>query len=1107
MEQTTSYLKKLRFDEKLKRSRIAKYLANPRLVSLLVLSIAMLGITAYNNLPRTLNPEIKIPIVSIITALPGANPADVESLITVPLEDALSGLENLKQVSSVSRDSLSFISLEFESGTDPEKAKTDVQSAADSVDDLPEDALTPRVQKLDFENEPIWIFSLSSRGDEGSLLRFAKVLKDELEEVASIKEVSTSGLGEREIQVLIKPEALSTYGLNPQMLSQSLQSGTSSFPAGSVKTAASSYAITLDPSIYSLATLRSMKVVLNGTVLSLSQIADVREVSKPDQTQSLFANPHESPKRSITFNVFKTATVNISEAVSDAEKKVDETLKDYKGTYIVSTVINNGESIDEQFYELVRDLSITIFLVFAVLFVFLGLRQAIVASLSIPLTFLITFIVMNITGIALSFISFFSFLLALGLLVDDTIVVISAMTAYYRTGKFSPLETALLVWRDFFVAIFTTTITTVWAFIPLLLSTGIIGEFIKPIPIVVSTTLLASIIVAMLITLPLIIVLLEGKLPNRVLLLLKILGVGLIVGTFFVLVPKSGLLPLQILLLLAWLLVTFLIRDTLREQLRLGISRYAPNTIRTFQYQQVVNQGLIHFSIISSVYRKIIVQIISSQRNRRMAIAMVVIFSLFSYLLLPIGFVKNEFFPKSDQDFMFVSLELPPGTNLETSKKETLLLLEDFRHLPGIDFVTADLGRSFDAMGGFGSAENNTVLFNIRLKDAKERDVSSIDIGEQIRSRYKSYEKGRLSVTESTGGPPAGADLQIKLFGDDLTVLDKYANRVSDYLKKQQGVTDVNRSIKQGTSKLVFTPDSTRLSQAGINEQQIGFWLRTFASGFSMKSVKFENDENVKKDVVFRMYPEVQTADKVSSIYIPTQQGPQPLLSLGKLNLETNPTQITREDSKRTLSVSASVIPGYSISTLNQELEKFANSLDLPQGYTWSTGGVNQENQNSVNSILQAMVLSFLLIIITMVIQFNSFRKALIVMMVIPLAASGVFIIFALTQTPLSFPALIGVLALFGIVVKNAILLVDKIIQNRNFGMKPIDAITDASESRLEAIALTSFTAIVGLIPITLSDPIWRGLGGAIIAGLSFSGTIMLFFIPVVYYMWFPKGK
>ncbi|NCU42574.1 MAG: efflux RND transporter permease subunit, partial [Candidatus Moranbacteria bacterium] len=201
--------------------------------------------------------------------------------------------------------------------------------------------------------------------------------------------------------------------------------------------------------------------------------------------------------------------------------------------------------------------------------------------------------------------------------------------------------------------------------------------------------------------------------------------------------------------------------------------------------------------------------------------------------------------------------------------------------------------------------------------------------------------------------------------------------------------------------------------------------------------------------------------------------------------------------------ITASVLDGYATPEIGDQLETFAENLSLPSGYEWKTGGVNEENARSIQSILQAMLLAFILILATLVIHLGSYRKAIIVLLVIPLALSGVFIIFALTGTPLSFPALIGILALFGIVVNNSIIVVDKINQNLAMNMKQSEAIADASASRLEPIFLSSLTTIIGLTPITLSDPLWQGLGGAIISGLVFSGTIMLFFIPVVYAMWF----
>ena len=485
---------------------------------------------------------------------------------------------------------------------------------------------------------------------------------------------------------------------------------------------------------------------------------------------------------------------------------------------------------------------------------------------------------------------------------------------------------------------------------------------------------------------------------------------------------------------------------------------------------------------------------------------MVILFSLFSYFLVPLGFVKNEFFPKSDQNFIYMTDELPAGTNTDTATNEALFLLDKLRTVKNVEYVTADIGQSSGSFGTQGS-ESNNILFSLVLPEKEKRDQSSIEMGQELRDAFADYTRGKMTVSESTGGPPAGADLQINLFGDDLSVLDTYANKISDYLKTQKGVTDISKSIKPGTSKIVFVPDQQALSQNNITQDQLGLTLRTFASGFTLNSAKIAvggQTPEEKQDITLRSATTLQNVGDISTISVPTKDSTIPLSELGSLTLRPNPTLITREDGKRTISVTATVTKGYNTTVLNSNLEKYANSeLGLPEGYSWKTGGVNEENQKSVNSILQAMLISFLLIIVTMVVQFGSFRKAVIVMLVIPLSISGVFIIFALTQTPLSFPALIGMLALFGIVVKNSILIVDKIDANEKIGMDFVHSIADGAASRLEPIALTSLAAIMGLIPITISDPLWRGLGGAIISGLTFSGTIMLFFIPVVYYSWF----
>lgn len=1105
MKHVSTYLKQLRFDPRLLNTNISKYITNLRLIILIVLGIAIFGIFSYSSLPRDLYPSVDIPMVYVTTVLPGANPKDVESLVTIPIENSVNSVNKVKTVTSSSSESVSSVVVEFQTGTDLDKAKTDVQSAVDSVSTLPDDALKSTVTKIDLQKTPIWTFGLTSNGDRASLIRFSKILQQDLKDLPTIDDVQLSGVDDQEVQVIVKPDAVSTFNVNPQQLMGAVKSALNTYPAGNVITSSSTFSLTINPQITTADDIRNLEINLSGQAISLSDIATVQEISKPGQYPVYIGSKNGGVTLAVTFNVFRVTTVNIGAANDEAKKLIDSELVQRHGEFKFLDITNYAQQITDQFNDLGKDLVETILLVAIILFLFLGARQAFVALLATPLTFLISFIVMNIFGISLNFISVFALLLSLGLLVDDTIVVVSAVTAYYRSGKFTPLQTGLLVWKDFIIAILTTTTTTIWAFLPILISTGIIGEFIRPIPIVVSATLAGSFFVAMFITMPFILFLLKPVFPKRVVTLFKIVGLLLLITALYVILPKNNLVFLQFVALLVLIFVAFQIRSHIQVALQ---KKFNLKTSTKQKYSQYFHSGVFSFQKVEYYYSRFIHKTLSSAAARKRIIIMVIIFSVFSFLLVPFGFVKNEFFPKTNSDTLSVSVELPSGTNIYSTQKEAIKVLNQLKNTPETNYVMLNLGSGYNPFGGGSSSEN---IFNYTLvfKNKNERKLTSSDIAELLRSKYQNYNTGKLSVNEESGGPPSGADIQIKLFGPDLDTLGSYAKNVEDYLKTQPGVTNIDRSIKSGTSKIVFIPNEQKMATQGLTADTTGFWLRLFATGVKIDSIKLDPNLNESEDITLRMQSNSADAQDISSISIPSANGPIPITSLGKLVLQPNPTLITRESGKRTISITASTKKGYTTTQVNSQLENFAkNKLNLGSGYSWSTGGVNEQNQQSVTSVLQAMVISLILIVITMVLQFNSFRKALIVILVIPLSISGVFVIFGITQTALTFPALIGVLALFGIVVKNSILIMDKITANIKSGLDFTESIADAASSRLEPIALTSVTAIVGLIPITLSDPLWRGLGGAIIAGLTFSGTIMLFFIPVVYYIVFkPKTK
>lgn len=1102
-----SYLSRLTFNEKLKEGWVWKFIGNIRIVLLLVISILALGIFGYIKLPKRLNPEIKIPIVTVSTALPGASPKDVESLVSIPLENAIGSVEGIDTTTSISISNVSILSIQFFSNVDREKAKNDVQSAIDTVSNLPSDAKDPQVKLIDFEDQPVWTFAVSSKGGTASLMRFSDELKRKLEEVPQIDRVTLSGFDAQEIRVSVDTTKVKDFNLSPFALSSAIRNALNSYPAGTIQTQGNAFSLTIDPSITSIQDLRELPILVNGTPIKLGDIAEISERTKENQAYSFLANKDTTGKRVVVVNVFKTLNANIDEAGTKAQKVVDEELESRPNEFTVTTVINTATEITKQQLDLLGEFRSTILLVVACLILFLGLRQAIIAIFTIPLTFLASFFLMDQLGMSINFLSLFALLIALGLLIDDTIVVVSAMTGYFKTDKFTPKETGVLVWRDTIVPIWSTTITTIWSFVPLLLASGIIGEFIKPIPIVVTVTMLSSTAIAVLVTLPFMVILLKPDIPKRVISLTWILIFGAILGIFVYIFRQSqDVVIIAILFILISLLVYRIkkyhsqkIVDWVHQRSRLN------GLFNKITYYST--HGIIDITPFSNWYHDFIKRILLKKSSRRIVVIAIVAYSLWAFALLPLGLVKNEFFPKTDEDLMSVNLELPSGTSLSENANESIQILNDIRKIPEVEFVTLEVGKALDSFGA-SSDSANTSLFTVHLIEDEKRERTSSDISAEVRKMYENYTKGKISANEASNGPPAGSDLQIKLSGDDLGKLDTYANQISDFLSKQTGVTNINKSIKPGTSKIVFVPNTDEILKNNISIDQIGLWMRTYVSGFTLTDANFEEQTTERKDIVFTFDGGIKNPDSLTTLSIPTQTGSVPLSTLGTFKIESNPTVITREDGKRTLSVSAAVEKAYSITDKNKDLEAFANTLNLPAGYAWSTGGANEENEKSVQSIIQAMIVAFILILITMVIQFNSFRQAIIVLLVIPLAVSSVFAVFALTGTPLSFPALIGVLSLFGIVVTNSMFIVDKINLNIREGMPFVEAVSDAGASRMEPIILTKLCTIFGLLPITLADPLWRGLGGAVISGLLIASVIMLLFIPVVYYSWFaPKEE
>ncbi len=472
--------------------------------------------------------------------------------------------------------------------------------------------------------------------------------------------------------------------------------------------------------------------------------------------------------------------------------------------------------------------------------------------------------------------------------------------------------------------------------------------------------------------------------------------------------------------------------------------------------------------------------------------------------------MKSIFFPVEDSEYVFVDMRAPVGTALAETDVRVKLVEEKLLDYPEVANMSTSIGGSSpnagNGFGGGGPSSSNVASITLTLKGAHDRDIKSYDFADKVRRDLASTTGVEISISTLAGGPPAGAAFEAHIAGDDLDELSRIVRELRPLLASIPGTVNVNVSQKESVPQYTFALDPVRMEQNNLNAAIVGSTLRTAISGTELvKIIVGEKEIQLVATFDQRSIPDLAALQNLQILNTIGQ--PVFLKDVAKIELKPAVDVITRIDQKRTILLTAAAD-----STTNGQVilaafqEKF-KSYKMPGGYNISYGGQNEQNTESVLSILRAMIIALILIIATLIIQFNSFRKALIVLVPIPLALIGVFIGLAVFDVPLSFPGLIGILALFGIVVKNSIILVDKINLNIKSGIPFEEAIADAGKARLEAIFITSICTIFGILPVTLSNEVWRSLGGAVIFGLTLSSFLTLYIVPAFYLIWVKDTK
>jgi HAE1 family hydrophobic/amphiphilic exporter-1 len=1109
------YLEKLEFNPELRKSWLNFFIVNFRVVILLILLLTGLGVYAFNALPRESSPEVKIPYAVVMTVYPGASPNDIEELVSKKIETGIAGVKNVKNITSQSSNSISMITVEFDAKADLNDSIRSLRDAVSNVKTkLPSDANEPIVKEISLDDSPIMILSLSGPYDGFVLREAGDKIKDELEKIPGVREVNISGGEEREFSVEYDPQKLALYNLSAVQANQKIQGANLAIPAGTFEGENYSYPVRADGRFFTATVLANTPIIHTdtGAIIYLKDIATVKDTAVKKTVYSRLSSGGKEAADDVTLQIIKKTGGNVINTAQEVRNTFDrELLKMPSGLHYDITV-DMSEDINDSFSQLSHDFLLTIILVFAILFLIVGFKEALVAGLAVPLVFFATFGVMLWAGISLNFLSLFSLILALGLLVDDAIVVVSATKQYLRTGKFTPEEAVLLVLNDFKVVLLTTTLTTVWAFLPLLMSTGIMGEFIKSIPITVSVTLISSLIIALIINHPLAAILERIRLTRKVfsfffviivilaiflaisagvigiILALVLLGIAAALAFWYLNKGKNILIANSELVAREWK-SDELIKQKLREQ----------GSHDNDNFWNRLLHGILRFDAFLPIYEKYLRLLITTKRARVRTLTVVVILFIIAIALPATGIVQSEFFPPSDSTQVTINLKGPIGLNLNETDKLARLVEERLYKYPEIvNFTTlVGGGASVDSLVGGGSS-SHLASFTLKLTPTKDRDIRAYELADKINADMADIKEATIKAEAPGGGPPAGAAFQANIAGDDLQVLDRIAKELEVPLQTLPNVSKTDISLKDSPADYTFVLSPARLELYDLNAAYVGSALRLAITGTEVTTV-IEGGKEIK--VLARFAPDkIPNLEAIQNLQIlNTKNQPVFLKDVATIELKPSVATITRIDQRRTVLLTATIKGGANATLVVSEFQKKIKDYKLPSGYEITYGGESEQNTESVMSILRAMVVAFLLIISTLIIQFNSFKKAGIVLVTIPLALIGVFFGLAISRLNLSFPGLIGILALCGIVVKNAIILMDKINLNLKSGIGFNDSIVDAGKSRLEAIFITSICTILGIIPITFSNEMWRALGGAIIFGLMLSSFLTLFIVPVLF--------
>lgn len=1027
----------------------------PITTGLIFVAVIVLGLFSLTRLPIDQMPEMDPPYVTVMTTYAGANASDIETNITKLVENSLNSVDGLKNITSNSRDNISVVTLEFEWGADIDEALNDIRSYVDLLfDNLPDGVSRPMILKLNSSAMPIMVYGFTAKESYSGLDR---ILEDnvvnELNRIDGIGNITVSGAPERYVYIDLDPKQLDAYGISLEQVGQAISANNLDLASGTVKMGKEQYQMRVKGEYVESSEIADIAVTTTytGRQVFVRDLATVRDTIK-DLSLDEKINRHDGA-RIIISKQTGANTVQIAREVKAEMERIQKTLP----PDIETTLIRDGSTdIVNAINGLTESIFYALLFVVLVVLVFLGnWRATVIISLTIPISLVTSFIYLLLADSSLNIISLASLTVAIGMVVDDAIVVLENISKHIDRGE-NPREAAICATNEVWTSVIATTLVLVAVFVPLTMLPGMMGIFMKEMGWIITIVVCVSTTAA--ITL---IPMLSSKMLKE--------------RPFF-----------------------FKKEDEEAYNRKKEHSFYNRTVIRAFNAIEAAYANLLRWCL----------------RHKRITLLIALAFFVVTLIPLFTGSIGMDFMKEQDNGQISITAELQRGTRIEETLKTARQMEDDVYRILGdeVIVVSTTAGSNDDAgfAALFNSTTNNKISMNIRTTKKYDRDITIFQMQEQLRQCFAEYpELVTYQVNQGGMGMGGQNSLSVEIYGYDFDITTNFTQQLKKRVEQNvPGARDTKVSRDEDRAELKITFDKQKLALHGLNGSTVALYVRNRVNGMSAGFLKEDGEEY---NIVVRLREEYRSSiSDIEQLSIPTPTGKIiKLEELAKVEEYWCPPTIERKNRQRYLTLT--VMPyNTSLQELAQSVQHELDQMEIPSDVHVALAGNYKDQQDSTRDMMMLGMLILMLVYIVMASQFESFSKPFIIMFSIPFAISGVVLMMFFTGNNIDMVGLLGLILLIGIVVKNGIVLVDYINLMRERGIALNEAIALSGQSRLRPVLMTAFTTILGMIPMATStsegSEIWTTMGLVVIGGLTVSTFVTLIVVPVLYGVFNRRG-